>query len=111
MAFFLAILIFAVISAGCWFVSVAVYRSSVTGHDPAAVPNYDAVVGWTVAASTLSCLAPIPVGFFAGLAIWAVAVFGFITIPVPRRILLFVYLAIASVFARLIVGGILDNLK
>jgi len=110
-AIFLAILIFAVISAACWFVSVAVYRSSVTGHDPATVPNYDAVVGWTVAAATLSCFAPIPAGFFAGLAIWAVAVFGFITIPVSRRVLLFVYLAIASVFARLIVGGILDNLN
>jgi len=110
-AIVLAILIFAVLSAGCWFISVAVYRSSVTGHDPATVPNYDAVVGWTIVAATLSCFAPIPAGFFAGLAIWAIAVFGFVTIPSPRRILLFVYLAITSVFARLIVGGILDNLK
>ena len=110
MAFFFALLIFAALSAGCWFISVAAYRSSVTAHDPAMVPNYDRIVGGTIVAATLSCFAPIPVGFFASLAIWAIAVFGFVTIPAPRRMLFFVYLAIASVFARLIVAGILGNL-
>ena len=111
MAIFLAILIFAVISAACWFVSVAVYRSSVTGHDPAAVPNYGAIVGWTIAAATISCLVPNPAGFIAGLVIWAMAVLGYVTIPAPRRLLLLVFLAIASMFARLIVVGILESLK
>jgi hypothetical protein len=110
-AIFFALLIFAALSAGCWFISVAAYRSSVTGHDPAAVPSYGRIVGWTIAAAAFSCLVPNPGGFLAGLVIWAIAVFGFVTIPAPRRVLLFFYLAIASVFARLIVGGILDNLK
>jgi hypothetical protein len=109
-AIFIALLIFAALSAGCWFISVAVYRSSVPGHDPTAVSNYGRIVGWTIAAATLSCFAPIPVGFFAALVIWAIAVFGYITIPVARRALLFFYLASASVFARLIVAGILGNL-
>ena len=111
MDFFLAILIFVVLSVGCWFVAVAVYRSSVTGHDPAGVPNYDRTVAATITATTLSCFASIPVGFFASLAIWAVAVFGFVTIPMSRRVLLFSYLAIVSVLSKLMVAGILENVK
>ena len=40
MVYLLALLIFVALSAACWFVSVACYRSSVAGPDPAAAPHY-----------------------------------------------------------------------
>jgi len=109
--YLLALLIFAAFSAGSWFLSVAAYRSTVSGHDPAETPHYYRIASIAVTLVSLVCFLPYPSGLGLSLIIWGFAVFGFRAIPAPRRVLLFVYLSVASVLERLIVLGVLDFTK
>ena len=107
----LALLIFVGLSAATWSVSVACYRSTYSdGPDPRADPNYSTVAACAVAAVTLTCFLPAPVGYLAGLIVWAEAVYGFLNLSTGRATVLFGYLAAASVASRLVVLGVLSAL-
>lgn len=57
MAYALAPLIFVALSAACWAVPVALYRSTHDAPDPAAA---------------LTCFVPFPAGYLAGAVVWVV---------------------------------------
>ena len=111
MVYLLALLIFAVLSASSWFLAVAAYRSTVSGYDPGDSPHYRRVAAAAVGFVTLSCFVPFRAGFPLNLLIWAAAIFGFLAIPAPRKLLLFCYLAAASILERLVIMGVLDLTK
>lgn len=106
MPYVLALLIFAALSAATWYVSMACYKSTYHGSDP----NNSTVAACAIGAVTLTCFVPFPFGYFAGLVVWAVAVYGFLTLPTARATVLLGYLAAASVVTRLIVLGVLSVL-
>jgi len=94
-AYVVAFLIFAVLSAASWFISVACYRSTYKdGPDPAASPSYRSTALCTIGAVTLASFIPFPAGYVAGLVAGASVLVG--------------YLALASVVTRLLVLGVLD---
>jgi len=109
--YLLALLIFAILSAGSWFLAVAAYRSTVSGHDPVETPHYHRIAAVAVTLVSLVCFLRFPSGLGLSLIIWGLTVFGFLAIPAPRRVLLFAYLLVASVLERLIVLGVLDYTK
>ena len=105
----LALLIFVGLSAATWAVSMACYKATYrNGPDPSADPSDSTVAA--VAAVTLSCFLPFAPGYLAELVIWAVAVYGFLTLPTGRTTVLMGYLAAASVVSRLVVLGVLSVL-
>ena len=108
MAYALALLTFVALSAACWAVSVALYRSTLDAPDPAAAPGHEATPGIAVGVAALTCLVPFPAGYLAGLVVWAVAAFGGLGLPAGRAAVLFAYLAASSFVARLVVLGVLD---
>jgi hypothetical protein len=103
-----AFVIFAGLAAGCWFTSVALYRSTLAGHDPAAVPDYYATAALAILFVALASFIQFPLGYFAGLGAWAVAVFGWLKLPVQRSAALLGYLAATSLVARLLVLGVMS---
>ncbi len=108
---FVALLIFVGLSAATWSVSMACYKSTYSdGSDPSADPNYSTVAACAIAAVTFSCFIPFAPGYIAELVIWAVAVYGFLTLPTGRATVLMGYLAAASVVSRLVVLGVLSVL-
>ena len=101
----LALLIFVGLSAACWYGSVAVYRGTVGGPDPAASPDYHATAATVVGVTALTSFVPFPFGYLAGLFVWAVAAFGGLGLTARRAAILFAYLAASSFVARLVVLG------
>lgn len=101
-----ALAIFLALSAACWFVALALYRSTVGGPDPAAAPHYKLVSAAAVGAAALGCLIPFPVGLVAGLWAWGTALL-FLNLPFGRALVLFAYLDAGSVVQRLVVLGVL----
>lgn len=111
MVLLLALIIFAGLSAATWYVSVACYTSTYSsGPDAKADPNYSTVAACAIAAVTLTCFIPFPLGYLAGLVAWAVAVYGFLHLPGGRATALVGYLAAWSVVSRLVVLGVLSIL-
>jgi hypothetical protein len=106
--YLLALVIFVAFSAVCWYGSVAVYRGTVGGPDPAASPDYHATSAAAVGVTALTSFVPFPFGYLAGLVVWAVAAFGGLSLPAGRAGILFLYLAAGSFAARLVVLGVMD---
>ena len=111
MVLFVALLIFAALSAATWYVSLACYKSTY-GDTPDSKPpsGCSAVSACAVGAVTLTCFVPFPAGYVVGFFAWAVAVYGFLDLPTGRASVLVGYLAAASVVSRLIVLGVLGAL-
>ena len=84
----LAFLIFIVLSAACWLVSVALYQATAGGPDPAAGPNYRRTAAVAVGAAALTSFVPFPAGYLAGLIVWAAAAFAFLGLPAGRAAIL-----------------------
>jgi hypothetical protein len=106
--FLAALAIFAALTIATWWVSIACYRSTLAGPDPAADRNYPAARACAVALVTLTCLVPMPVGYFAGVAAWASAVYGLLDLPGWRAAVLVAYLAAWSAVTRLVILGVLS---
>ena len=104
MAYLLALGIFVALSAACWFVSVACYRGTVGGPDPA----YPSTAAAAIGVSALTSFVPFPLGYLAGLVVWAVAAFRGLGLPGGRAAVLLAYLAASSYVARLATLGALD---
>lgn len=103
-----ALMIFAAIASVTWYTSVALYRSTVDGPDPAAAPHYRVVVAVAVGAVAMTGLVPAPWGYVLTVAAWAAAVYGFLGLPPGRAAALVGYLAASSFVARLAVHGALE---
>ena len=108
MVYVIALLVFVALSAACWAVSVALYRSTFNAPDPAATPDRESTPGIAIGAVALTCLVPFPLGYAAGLAVWAVAAFAGLGLTAGRAAVLFLYLAASSFAARLVVLGVLE---
>lgn len=108
MAYLLALVIFVALSAACWFVSLACYRGTVGGPDPAAAPAYPSTAAAAIGVSALTSFVPFPLGYLAGLVVWAVAAFRGLGLPGGRAAVLIAYLAASSYVARLATLGMLD---
>ncbi len=108
MVYLLALLIFVALSAACWFVSVACYRSTVAGSDPAAAPDYATTAAVAIGVASLTSFIPFPFGYLAGLVVWGVAVFGNLGLSAGRAAVLFLYLAASTYAARLVVLGVME---
>jgi hypothetical protein len=103
-----ALLIFIALSAACWYVSVALYKSTLDAPDPAAAPDNEDTPAIAVGAATLTCLIPFPLGYLAGLVVWGVAAFRGLGLSAGRAAVLFGYLAASSFVARLVVLGVME---
>jgi len=55
-----ALLIFAALAAACWFVSVAVYKGTLGGPDPAAAPHYRLTAAVAIAVTSMTSFIPFP---------------------------------------------------
>lgn len=110
MVYLLALLIFVALSAACWFGSVALYRGTLAGPDPAAAPDYPTTAAAAVGAAVLTSFVPFPGGYLAGLVVWAVAAFAGLGLTAGRAAVLFLYLAASSFIARLVVLGVTEML-
>lgn len=108
MVYLLAFVIFVGLSAACWYGSVAVYRGTVGGPDPAASPDYHTTAAAAVGVTALTSFVPFPFGYLAGLLVWAVAAFGGLGLTAGRAAVLFAYLAASSFLARLVVLGVME---
>jgi hypothetical protein len=103
-----ALLTFGALSAACWFVAVACYRSTAPGSDPAAAPHYRAVRAAAVGVAVLTSFVPFPLGYLLGLVAWGAAAFGGLGLTAGRAAILFGYLAATSYAARLVVLGVME---
>lgn len=110
MVYVLALLIFVVLSAACWFASVACYRGTVADSDPAAAPDYDTTAAAAIGIAALTSFVPFPFGYLAGLVVWAAAAFGGLGLTAGRAAILFAYLAASSFAARLVVLGVMERI-
>ncbi|MFO0799677.1 MAG: hypothetical protein U0804_19575 [Gemmataceae bacterium] len=105
MVHLVALLTFVALAAASWGVAVVVYRSTAGGPDPAAAPHYQLVRAAAVGAVALTSFMPFHLGYAFGVLAWFSAVFGWLGLPAARAALLVLYLAAASLVARLAVGG------
>lgn len=111
MVLLVALAIFTGLTWATWAVAIACYRSTFTsGPDVTTDPNYFTVSACAIAAVTLTCVIPFPLGYFAGLIAWAGAVYGFLNLTGGRSTVLVGYLAAWSVVSRLVVLGVLSAL-
>jgi hypothetical protein len=99
--YLLALLIFVALSAACWLVSLAGYRGTVAGPDPAASPGYPTTAAAAIGVTALTSFIPLPLGYLVGLVVWAVAALGGLGLTAG----LFGYSAVSSFAARLVVFG------
>ncbi len=106
MVYLIAWLIFAALAAACWSVSIACLRGT-AGEADAAVPNRPLTAVAVVAGVSLTSFLPFPLGWAAGLLVWAVAAFAGLGLPAGRASVLFCYLAAGSLVTRLLVLGVM----
>jgi hypothetical protein len=107
-AYIVALLIFIALSAACWFVSVALYKSTFGDTILTAAPDASTTAVVAVGVAALTSFAPLPGGYIAGLVVWAVAAFAGLGLSAGRAAVLFLYLAVSSFVARLVVLGVMD---
>ena len=108
MPYLVALIIFVALSAACWFVSVALYKSTLDDIALTASADYTTTAAVAVGVAALTSFIPFPGGYVAGLAVWAVAAFGGLGLSAGRAAVLFAYLAVGSFTARLVVLGVMD---
>ncbi|WP_157369251.1 hypothetical protein [Zavarzinella formosa] len=108
MVYLAALLVFVVLKTACWLVSVAVFRNTFNGPDPALVPSYRTTAMVAIGAAALASFIPFPAGYVLGLAVWAWAVFGRLGLKTGKAVVLFGCLAAASFVSRLVVLGVMD---
>ena len=108
--YMLALLIFAFLSAVCWFVAVALYQSKFAGPMLSDTLGYRRTARLAVGATALTSFLPFPAGYLAGLVVWALAVFAGLGLPPGRATVLFLLLAAGSFVTRLIVLGVMSFL-
>jgi hypothetical protein len=106
--YILAFLIFAVLATVSWFVAVACFRSTFAAPDPSECPNYSLVRGVAIGVVTMMYFIPFPVGYYFSLVAWFSAVFGFLEMQALPGLVLFIYLAFASIVSRVAVLGVLN---
>ena len=110
MVYLLALVVFVGLSAACWYGSVGLICGTVGGPDPDASPGYHTTAAAAIGVTALTSFVPFPVGYLAGLAVWAVAAFGGLGLPAGRAAILFLCLGAGSFAARLIVLGVMEML-
>ncbi len=110
MAYPIAFLIFVALSAACWFVSVAFYKNTFGDTIQTASPDSSTTAVVAVGVAALTSFASFPVGHLVGLAVWGIAAFAGLGLPAGRAAVLFLYLAVSSFVARLVVLGVLDQI-
>ena len=103
-----AFLIFVALSAACWAVSAALYKNTLGDPDATMPPGSTATAAVAVGAAALTSFVEFPAGYVAGLVVWAVAAFAGLGLTAGRAAVLFAYLAVSSLLARLVVLGVLD---
>lgn len=108
MPYLVALLIFVALAAACWFVSVALYKNTIDDIALTASPDYTTTAAVAVGVAAVTSFVPFPGGYVAGLLVWAVAAFGGLRLPAVRAVVLFAYLAVSSLVARLVVLGVMD---
>jgi hypothetical protein len=106
--YLVAFLIFVALTAACWFVSVALYKNTLGDAPPKELPNSTTTAAVAVGAAALTSFIPFPGGYVAGLGVWAVAAFAGLGLLAGRAAVLFAYLAVTSLVARLATLGVLD---
>jgi len=106
MVYLIAWLIFVMLAATCWYVSLACLRGS-AGEADAAVPHRPMTALAVITAISLTSFLPFPLGWAAGLLVWAVAAFVGLGLSTGRASVLFCYLAAGSLVTRLLVLGVL----
>jgi hypothetical protein len=111
MVYLLALVMFVALSAACWFVSVACYRGTVAGSDPAAAPHYRETAAAAVGGAALTAFVPFPAGYVLGLTVWGLAAFAGLGLGAGRAAVLFLYLAAGSYVTRLVVLGVMELMK
>ena len=111
MQYLVALVIFVALSAACWFVSVALYKSTLDDITLTASPDHTTTATVAIGVAALTSFVPFPGGYVAGLLVWAVAAFGGLALSAGRATVLFAYLTITSLLARLIVLGVLDTVS
>ena len=107
MVYLIAWLTFVALAAACWSVSLACLRGTGSDPCPAAVPHRPVTAAVAVVAVSLTSFLPFPLGWAAGLLVWAVAAFAGLGLPAGRAAILFAYLATGSLFTRLLVLGVM----
>ena len=108
MSYLVALLIFVALSAACWFVSVALYKGTVDAVTLTASPDFTTTAAVAIGVVALTSFVPFPGGYVAGLIVWAVAAFAGLGLTAGRSGVLFAYLAVSSLVARLVVLGVMD---
>ena len=108
MPYLVASLIFVALSAACWFVSVALYKSTLDDITLTASPDYTTTAAVAIGVAALTSFIPFAGGYVAGLVVWAVAAFAGLGLNAGRAAVLFAYLAASSFVARLVVLGVMD---
>ena len=103
-----ALLIFAAMTAACWYVSVALLRSTFGEPSPFAHPDFKAVSASVIGVVAIAGLLHFPWGYFAGLIVWAFATFGAMRLPTSRAAVLFAYLAAGSLLNRAAALGVME---
>jgi len=104
-----ALVIFVFLAWATWAVSAACYKSTFTeSTDLTADPDSSTVSGCAIAAVTVVSFIPFPLGYFAALVAWGLAVYGCLNLSRCRATVLFGYLAAWSVVTRLVVLGVLS---
>jgi hypothetical protein len=86
-------------------------RDSLARHVSASPSDYYTTEAMPVLFVALPSFIRFPLGYFAGLGAWAVAVFGWLKLPVRRSAALLGYLAATSLAARLLVLGVMSFFK
>lgn len=108
MPYLIALLLFVVLSAACWFVSVALYKNTLDDVTMTDSPDSTTTAAVAIGVAAVTGFIPFPGGYVAGLVVWAVAAFAGLGPNVGRAAVLFAYLAVSSLVGRLVVLGALD---
>lgn len=108
MPYLVAFLIFVALSAACWFVSVSLYKNTLGDTDATTPPNSTTTAAVAVGAAALTSFIAFPAGYLVALLVWAVAGFAGLGLSAGRAAVLFAYLAVSSLVARLVVLGVMD---
>lgn len=107
MAYPIAWLLFVTLAAACWYTSLACLRGSADDPSAAPVPRRPLTALAVVLGVSLTSFLHFPLGWAAGLLVWAVGAFAGLGLPAGRAGVLFCYLAAGSLVTRLVVLGVL----
>jgi hypothetical protein len=106
--YLVAFLIFIALAAASWAVSVDLYKGTLGDTTPNELSESTATAAVAVGAASLTSFVEFPAGYLVALLVWAVAAFAGLGLSAGRAAVLFAYLAVSSLVARLVVLGVLD---